>query len=172
MRGASRDFSFSRTAVSSRRPFVAAMPDVSSPPAPLKHLYLQAYRFQGNCIIHFEKPFNGEPPDGLFQRYKMGVEMVRTDRRRRPPVFLLHIASIFAAAAEKLKHVSMCCKITGGPAGAQLLANWTGNKDGTLQSGHAFGFGPSSASPPSHPLIPTGRVSASSQASTHDFHFC
>lgn len=66
----------------------------------------------------------------FFQRYKMGVEIVRTDRRRRRPVFLLHIASIFAAAAEKLKHVSMCCKNTGGPAGAQLLANWTGNKMG------------------------------------------
>lgn len=132
------------------------MPDVSSPPAPLKHLYLQAYRFQGNCIIHFEKLFHGGPPDGLIQRYKMGVEMVRTERSQRPPVFRLCIESIFSAAAEKLKRVSMCCKNTGGPAGGQLLANWTGNKNGTLQSG-ALGFGPSSACPPSHPLIPTGR---------------
>lgn len=123
------------------------MPDVASPPAPLKHLYLQAYRFQGNCIIHFEKPFNDEPPDGRFQRYKTGVEMDCADRRQRPPVFLLRIASISAAEEEeKLKHAFMCCENTGGPAGAHLLANWTGNKNGNLQSGHGFGFGPLSAS--------------------------
>lgn len=86
--------------------------------------------------------------------------MVCTDRRRRSPVFLLRIASIFGAAAEKLHtpfaaHVSMCSKNTRGPAGALLLANWTGNKNEALQSGHAFGFGPSSACPPSRPLIPT-----------------
>lgn len=147
------------------------MPDVSSPPAPLKHLYLQAYRFQGNCIIHFEKPFNDEPPDGRFQRYKTGVEMDCADRRQRPPVFLLRIASISAAAAEKLEHVSMCCENTGGPAGAHLLANWTGNKNGNLQSGHGFGFGPLSARPPSHPLIPNGRLSASLHPSMQEFPF-
>lgn len=148
------------------------MPDVSSPLAPLKHLYLQAYRFQGNCIIHFEKPFYGEPPDGRFQRYEMGVEMDCADRRLPPPVFLLRIASISASAAEKLKHVSMCCENTGGPAGAKLLANWTGNKNGNLQSGHGFGFGPSSICPLSHPLIPNGGVSASLHPSMQDFHFC
>lgn len=94
------------------------------------------------------------------------------DRRQRPPVFLLRIASISAVAAEMLKHVSMCCESTAGPAGVQLLANWTGNKNENLQSGHGFGFGPSSACPLSHPLIPNGRVSASLHPSTQDFHFC
>lgn len=113
------------------------------------------------------------PPDGRFQRYKMRLEMDCADRRQRPPVVLLRIASISVAAAEKLKHVSMCCENTGGPAGVQLLANWTGNENGNLQSGHGFGFGPLSACPPSHPLIPNNSVSASLHpCTTQDFHFC
>lgn len=41
---------------------------------------------------------------------------------------------------QQLKHVSMCCENTGEPAGAELLANWTVNINGNLQSGHGFGF--------------------------------